>query len=114
MTITVLTHLLVDGFTVCGTEPRADGTNAVSTPALANCEACKPDCLDHRDADECRGIVQYRMPLSGTGKSFPRCDRAWDARLKTQERLRQDYPDSSTPPSWFDPTNAGETWDDDY
>jgi hypothetical protein len=25
--------------------------------------------------------------------------------------LRQHYPDSATPPSWFDPSIAGEVWD---
>lgn len=63
---------------------------------------------------ECSGDVEYRMPLSGSGKSFPRCEGHWSERLDTEERLRSDYPDSSTPPSWFDPTYAGERWDDDY
>jgi hypothetical protein len=61
----------------------------------------------------CRGQVEYRMPLSGTGRSFPRCDKHWSDRLDTQERINRDYPDSPIPPAWFDPANAGEVWDYD-
>lgn len=64
--------------------------------------------------DECAGAVEYRMPLSGTGQSYPRCDNHWQARLDTEDRLRCDYPDSPNPPSWFDPAAAGEHWDTDY
>lgn len=71
------------------------------------------DCINGGEGG-CSGLVEYRMPLSGTGKSFPRCDHHWAIRLKTQDRLRRDYPDSPIPPSWFDPAAAGETWDDDY
>ena len=61
--------------------------------------------------DECEGAVELRMALSGSGEPSPRCDKHWDRRLELEERLRADYPDSSTPPAWFDPANAGETWD---
>lgn len=30
-----------------------------------------------------------------------------------REDLRRDYPDSPIPPSWFDPANAGERWEDE-
>jgi hypothetical protein len=73
------------------------------------------DCLDYRDGDNgCRGAVEYRMALSGTGRSFPRCDQHWQERLVEQERINRDYPDSPFPPAWFDPANAGEHWDYDY
>ncbi|MGH4008673.1 MAG: hypothetical protein ACRDTH_11065 [Pseudonocardiaceae bacterium] len=62
----------------------------------------------------CCGAVAYRTPLSGTGESFPRCDKHWEIRLGTEQRLRQDYPDSPNPPDWFDPLGAGEHWDSDY
>lgn len=73
------------------------------------------ECLDHHEGD-CKGPVEYRMPLSGTGRSFPRCEGHWDARLDREEQIRERYghPDSSMPPSDFDPTYAGERWDDDY
>lgn len=62
----------------------------------------------------CSGGVQYRMPLSGTGRSFPRCDGHWNKRLEKEDQLRRDFPDSPVPPPWFDPMAAGETWDVDY
>lgn len=69
------------------------------------------DCLD--GPEDCAGPVEYRMPLSGTGKAFPRCEKHWDKRLDEQERISRDYPDSPSPPAWFDPSYAGERWDED-
>ena len=59
----------------------------------------------------CDGLVEYRMALSGTGKSFPRCDKHWDERLVIQEGINRRYPVNA--PSDFDPLYAGESWDDD-
>lgn len=67
-------------------------------------------CLEH--SDDCQGTVEYRMPLSGTGRAFPRCDYHWELRLDRQQSLNE-Y-NSPTPPSWFDPSYAGEHWDEDY
>jgi hypothetical protein len=67
-------------------------------------------CLEH--GDDCKGTVEYRYPLSGTGRSFPRCDHHWDKRLDEQERINRTYP--ATAPSDFDPAYAGEHWDEDY
>lgn len=64
-------------------------------------------CLD--EAPDCGGAVEYRMPLSGTGRSFPRCDLHWSVRLDVQERINRRYPVSQ--PSDFDPSYAGESWD---
>ena len=58
------------------------------------------------------GAVEYRMALSGTGKSFPRCDKHWGERLETQEQINERYP--TLAPSNFDPADAGERWDDEY
>lgn len=69
-------------------------------------------CLEH--GADCQGPVEYRMPLSGTGRAFPRCDKHWDERLAEQERINEDYPDSPIPPAWFDASAAGEHWDEDY
>jgi|TARA_Y100000310_G_C20432547_1_gene692160 hypothetical protein len=33
-------------------------------------------------------------------------------RLAEYARIDRDYPDSPNPPEWFDPTYAGEVWDD--
>lgn len=72
-------------------------------------------CLDDHDEDgrHCSGPVEYRMALSGTGRSFPRCEKHWGLRLEEQDRINERYPDSPLPPSDFDPTYAGERWDED-
>lgn len=76
------------------------------------------DCLDYHnggdDGAECKGKVEYRMSLTGTGTSIPRCDGHWDKRLKLQDEINDRYPDSPLPPAWFDPMDAGEHWDSDY
>jgi hypothetical protein len=69
-------------------------------------------CLDEGDGGQCDGPVEYRMALSGTGKSFPRCDRHWDKRLEKQEEINERYP--TLPPADFDPAYAGERWEEDY
>jgi hypothetical protein len=66
------------------------------------------DCID---GGEHKGDVKYRYALSGTGKSFPRCDKHWDERLDRQSGYDERYPDSPTPPPGFDPSYAGESWD---
>jgi hypothetical protein len=70
------------------------------------------ECLDGYSADDCEGAVEYRMALSGSGQSYPRCEKHWWERLDVQERINRDYPDSPFAPSWFDPSYAGESWDD--
>lgn len=68
------------------------------------------ECIEsHTEA--CSGPVEYRMPLSGTGKSFPRCDRHWQLRLDREQQLRERYP--ARPPRDWSPLDAGEAWDED-
>jgi hypothetical protein len=69
-------------------------------------------CLDDHDGN-CSGDVRWRVGTSGTGRNFPRCEAHWAKRLDRQARIDRDYPDSPVPPPWFDPTVAGERWDDD-
>lgn len=71
-------------------------------------------CLDALNMEECSGPVEYRMPLSGTGRSFPRCDGHWEKRLDKQEEIDARYPDSPFAPAGFDEAYAGERWNDDY
>lgn len=68
------------------------------------------DCIDYDKT--CDGPVEYRHPLSGTGRSFPRCEKHWDERLEKQEEIDNKYPYNA--PSDFDPSYAGERWDDEY
>lgn len=72
----------------------------------------KPECIENH-TEQCRGRVEYRMALSGTGVSHPRCDGHWEKRLELEDRLRRGYPDTDTPPDWFDPAYAGERWNPD-
>lgn len=69
------------------------------------------ECLDSHADDKCRGAVEYRFALSATGRSYPRCAKHWDARLREQERINRTYP--SHAPSDFDYLDAGEHWDED-
>lgn len=71
------------------------------------------ECLEAADGD-CKGAVEYRPSLTGTGTAIERCDYHWTKRLDKEEELREVYPDSPFPPPWFDPANAGEHWDEDY
>lgn len=70
-----------------------------------------PECTDDYDG-ECRGPVEYRMPLSGSMVAHPRCEHHWELRLQREEELQDRYPEQQ--PRDFDPGFAGERWDDDY
>lgn len=69
-------------------------------------------CLDAGGSTPCHGAVEYRMALSATGRSFPRCQAHWEIRLMEQERINAAYP--ALAPADFDPSYAGERWDEDY
>jgi hypothetical protein len=72
----------------------------------------KVECLNSHDGS-CKGAVEYRMPLSGSGKSFPRCDKHWSDRLDLEQGLRERYP--INPPADWSYLDAGEYWDEgDY
>ncbi|MBY6438129.1 hypothetical protein HQ602_17280 [Rhodococcus kroppenstedtii] len=75
-----------------------------------------PDTTPHTDCIErgttpCHGTVEPRMSLSGSGMPFSRCDRHWNDRLDREEEVRRRYPQRQ--PADFDPTYAGERWDED-
>lgn len=69
------------------------GTGPEVDPRNDNCSDC-----DNNEGSE-------RTP-AGRLLCTPCADRFWQQREKTM----RDYPDSDVPPSWFDPTYAGETW----
>lgn len=77
----------------------------------------EPECLEHDDPADCEGPVLYRPALSGSGESYPRCDKGYDEYVtRVQPRMdaiRERYPDTPTPPDWFDPTYAGESWNEE-
>lgn len=68
-------------------------------------------CLDSPGGG-CAGPVEWRTtPDRSDGKHFPRCEAHHEARLaKAEENLELLSP---TPPAWFDPSYAGERWDED-
>lgn len=68
------------------------------------------ECIQSND--DCQGKVEYREPLSGTGKAFPRCEHHWELRLIAQADINRRYGSPSAPPD-FDPSYAGETWEDE-
>ncbi len=67
-------------------------------------------CIDSHGSDDCGGPVEYRMPLSGTGRAFPRCDKHWSLRLDRENEIRGRYPHNA--PADFDPAFAGESWEE--
>jgi hypothetical protein len=72
-------------------------------------------CLDGPDG--CNGEVFERLSRSGSGMRFPRCEGHYTEYAQRMDavhaKTRKRYPDSPTPPAWFDPTYAGERWDDE-
>lgn len=64
-------------------------------------------CLDGPRG--CVGAVEHRMPLSGTGRAFPRCDAHWDARLD-RHQADQERDANARRVDWF---AAGEVYDDE-
>ena len=76
-------------------------------------ETCAVECIEDTALDHpCKGGVEYRESLSGTGTPIPRCDSHWSKRLDLQHDLAVRYPREA--PSDFDPYYAGEHWDEDY
>lgn len=69
-------------------------------------------CLDDYGDDTCSGPVEYRMAISGTGRSFPRCDFHWGKALDRRDEINRRYPYHR--PSDFDESYAGERWEEDY
>lgn len=68
-------------------------------------------CQDRADG-KCKGPVEYRMNLTGTGRPTKRCDFHWDKRLQLEEDLNRRYPPN--PPTDWDYLDAGEHWYEDY
>lgn len=64
-------------------------------------------CLESNE--DCEGTVEYRHPLSGTGKPFPRCEFHWDKRLEKQEEFNRKDADYRN----VDYLDAGERYEDD-
>ena len=74
-------------------------------------------CLDHDNAvnggTACAGEIEGDWSRSGL-TYMTRCQTHRFEWLDRQQAIDRRYPDSPNPPSWFDPTYAGESWDGDY
>lgn len=68
-----------------------------------------PRCLNH--SRDCSGEVTYYLRESDY-KQFPRCDFHQKQHEELLARSLGRYSDSDIPPTWFDPTFAGEVWDE--
>lgn len=65
---------------------------------------------DITDGMRCSGPVEERVSRSGLTVSHM-CQAHREDLEERLDRIDRDYPDTDTPPSWFDPTIAGESWD---
>jgi len=69
------------------------------------------ECL--QGGDDCQGEVEMHSPPGRSdGRAFPRCqhhiesvEADWEARVERQAAYAE-----ASPPSWFDPLDAGEDW----
>ncbi len=66
------------------------------------------ECLEL--GEDCHGRVEYHaMPDSLT--TYPRCEAHWVRRLERYEGSIEQAAGSDSPPAWYDPTYAGESWE---
>jgi len=68
------------------------------------------ECLEQHDG-KCKGPVNWHTTGSRL-KAFERCDWHQERRLDRYANSMERYADSQVPPSWFDPSHAGESWDE--
>lgn len=73
----------------------------------------EPTCLRDYGENTCRGEVTARLSYAGTGTVIHECAFHLDESGKQNEEHCRNYPDSDVAPWWFDPTFAGERWNED-
>lgn len=74
------------------------------------------DCQNYSNngnARPCRGETFERWSRSGMTSTI-RCQNCQSAHDDVLDGIARRYPDSDFAPAWFDPTYAGERWNDDY
>lgn len=73
------------------------------------------ECIESPGGGEkCGGDKpEYRFGYGLKG-SYVRCGKHFDAYMARAKASRRRYPDSDLAPTDFDPTYAGERWDEDY
>lgn len=72
------------------------------------------ECLEG-PSEDCSGPVEMRWPGYGE-KQWPRCEHHGESRVRREQEsmARNGNPDSPCAPAGFDPSYAGERWDDEY
>jgi hypothetical protein len=71
------------------------------------------ECLRaSHDSAKCSGELAERWTEHGT--RIVECHHHMTESFVRNQEIAERYPDSPVPPAWFDPTIAGESWDDDY
>lgn len=102
-----------DGVTlVCGTAQHVvTFTTAQLSAGRILLETAFPatECTEY--GPDCRGPVDEHSSRSGM-TSARRCDGHWYAHCDRLDAISRRYPDSPSAPSWFDPSYAGESWDE--
>jgi hypothetical protein len=69
------------------------------------------ECLEH--GPDCEGGVEWHLnPDRDDFKAFPRCVKHQQKRLDQAEKNLELLSDIE--PAWFDPSYAGERWDEEY
>jgi hypothetical protein len=71
-------------------------------------------CIDFNEEDPCKGPIEFHSVDPGRAEAFPRCEKHWAKRLERRENSIEKYENSDVVPAWFDPTYAGERWEEDY
>jgi hypothetical protein len=74
-------------------------------------EACSG--IRQYEGTPCFGEVYTRYSRSGLTSTF-RCEGHEMEHQDVLDGIARRYPDSDVAPAWFDPTYAGERWNDDY
>lgn len=74
------------------------------------------DCLDSDSQTPCEGEVTEYYALSGSGLTYARCERHYGEYVERvqpkMDHISRRYPEHA--PADFDPSYAGESWDEDY
>lgn len=69
------------------------------------------ECLNAHDG-KCNGPVEWRS-TGDAYKAWPRCTFHGEKREEQYWNSMERYANSDVAPSWFDPTYAGEVWNDE-
>jgi len=93
-----------------------DGNEQHELAACPSCNTARPEA-ECKKAHQggCEGDVEWRMNPRTWGPWGAMCEKHYMERLDFEDDTNRKYGTySSVPPEGFDPTAAGENWDEDY